>query len=316
MVSIAGRLHTELRDKEVTVPLINKTEAKPRSRSCVDARPEQTYLTYGLQPGDRGRTPPPAPVAAPFIPALRADIASTRNLLARAHDAAQPRLRAAFGSTAAIPYNCRHILSTVTVAEAHFLADYLEIPRQNVLQFKARKLARGSTTAATAAVRAYLAQHPHLEAGDSAPCSLTLLGHMFARDGEPRFARLPVARLFAALEPLQPRHLNLFSCNSDSYHRALAGRFAAAAAAPVGGACFRDGVEVSPLFERDALGHRLPTLFYAGPELGPGAHTRPHLWAGLHRPVLPQLMENCVDACLKKSSAPRKRLDAAPWPPP
>ena len=263
-------------------------------RMCVQPRdhsqPERTFEVFGVQHGDRGRVHFSEHDESRFQAERHPQINRTRGILAQAHVESRPSLRAAFGSTPAIPRRCRHILSTVTLPEAYFIADYLDIPQENILHFKARRFVRGSAAAALRAVSEYGQRHPHLLQGSATACSLTLIGHMFEREGERRFARLPVSSLFEAVNILVPTHLNLFSCNSASYHCDLVALYAAAGHTPPAGASFQDGVEVSPLFQRDTRSRRVPTLLYAGREIGPGVGRKQHLWAGAHRPILPYVV--------------------------
>ncbi len=199
------------------------------------------------------------------------------------HVRTQGDMREAFGSTPEVPRQKRFIVSTVTSAEAVFLADHLDVPRANVISINTR---RWPDTSTRARIRKTLA--PFLDQAQFDNGALTFLGHMHNLfEGNQRlpsryhaFAKLPAGDLFELFQDAKPKHLNMFSCFSENYSTQLNRFFAWHGAAIKQRAFFRS--EVSPYPSHATKNHPI-RFFYAGPEVGQRA---PILGMQLHDPVL------------------------------
>ena len=180
-------------------------------------------------------------------------------------------LRMAFGSTPAVSQAKRFIINTVTLPEAIFLANHLDVPHENIISINTRRWPDTSTR-----VRIHETLRPFLDAKRFDGGALTFLGHMhddlqsgFGSSGlHHAFAKLPASDLFRLFRDIKPKHLNMFSCFSEQYSEHLHRLFAADGTSIPHRAFFRS--EVSP-YPSHATKNRPIRFFYVGPELSNSA---------------------------------------------
>lgn len=219
--------------------------------------------------GDDYRTPPSLkePDAACSLRPQKgqpgvSDSARLEASLELSHHQNAAAIRAMFGSDTSIPREKRFIVNTVSPEEGHFLADYLDVPRENVLKINARKFRQGNSVA-IAVDRAF---EQFRRTHDIDGGSITFLGHMERGSGAgPEFGHLRSVDLHGMIRGIRPQQINMFSCSSETYSNELAQLFSADGYDIPRRTFVRDYEQVSQWPHK--AGKPLK-FFYAGEEIG------------------------------------------------